>query len=112
MKGPNVERFSGSWYTRDFEVEHNLGYVPMVRVFYEPFLDDKLYEAVQDGQYYLSNPPNTYGGTEDGPTLMVFADENKLYLRMFFAFNTKANVDFPIYWVIYGDYGATERSES
>lgn len=111
MKGPDTVRFSGSWYTRDFTVAHNLNKVPMVRVFYEPFRDDKLYEAVQDGQYYLSNPPNTYGGTEDGPTLLVWADELNLYLRLFFPFNTLQNTDIPIYWVIYGDYGATAGVE-
>lgn len=111
MKGPDTAQLF-SYYTRLLTIPHNLGYVPMVRVFYEPFRDDVLYEAVHDGQYYLSNPPNTYGGTEDGPTLMIYADETNLYLKMFFSFNTLANVDIPIYWVIYGDYGATDRSES
>jgi hypothetical protein len=107
MLGPNTSRFGGAWYTRDYVIPHNIGACPMIRVFYEPFRDGKLYEAVQDDQYYLSNPINTYGGTEDGPTLMAFVDETNLTLRMFFAFNTLAAISIPIYWVIYWDYGAT-----
>lgn len=105
MLGPNVAR-TFSYYTRDLVIPHNIGRVPMVRVFYEPFRDGKLHEGIQDGQYYLSNPVNTYGGTEDGPTLLISVDENNLYIRMFFTQNTLAAVSFPIHWVIYWDYGA------
>lgn len=106
MKGPNVAQLF-SYYTREISIPHTVGKPPMVRVFYEPFRDGVLYEAVQDGQYYLSNPPNTYGGTEDGPTLMFYTDAYNLYLKMFFFDGSLANVDIPIYWVIYWDYGAT-----
>lgn len=106
IQGPNTLRTFG-YYTRDLVIPHNIGKPPMVRVFFEPFRDGKLYEAIQDGQYYLSNPVNTYGGTEDGPTLLVWTDETNLYLRIFFTLNTLAAVDIPIHWVIYWDYGAT-----
>lgn len=106
MFGPDTLRFFGSWYTRDLVIPHGIGKSPMVRVFYEPFRDGRIHEAIQDGQYYLSNPVNTYGGTEDGPTLLVWTDGDNLYLRMFFFDTRFANVEFPIYWVIYWDYGA------
>lgn len=106
MLGPNVARTFG-YYTRDLVIPHNIGRPPMVRVFFEPFRDGKIYEAVQDGQYYLSNPPNTYGGTEDGPTLMFFTDGLNLTLRMFFFDGSLAAVNIPVYYIIYWDYGAT-----
>jgi hypothetical protein len=105
MLGPNVAQVF-SYYTRDLVIPHGIGKPPMVRVFYEPFRDGVLYEAIQDGQYYLSNPPNTYGGGEDGPTMMIYTDSDNLYLRMFFTQNTLANVSIPIHWIIYWDYGA------
>lgn len=107
MQGPNVSRFFGSWFTRDLVIPHNIGKPPMIRVFYEPYRDGKVFEATQDGQYYFSTPINTYGGTEDAPTLMPFVDENNLTLRMFFFDNRFASTDFNIFVVIYWDYGAT-----
>lgn len=105
MQGPDTSRFFGSYYTRDFEVEHGLGYVPLFRAYYEPFQNAEVIEAFQDGQYYFSYPINTYGGTEDAPTALVWADENKLYIRLYF-FDTRFQVtNFNIHWVIYQDYG-------
>lgn len=106
MKGPNTAQLF-SYYTRDLVIPHNIGKPPMVRVFFEPFRDGKIYEGIQDGQYYLSNPPNTYGGTEDAPTMLIYTDSVNLYIRLFFTQNTLANVDIPIHWIIYWDYGAT-----
>lgn len=105
MNGPNVSRFFGSYYTRDYEVTHGLGYVPLYRAYYEPYVDDKIFEAFQDTQYYFSNPINTYGGNEDAPTMLVWADTQKLYLRLYFTTSNLSTVAFPIYWVIYQDYG-------
>lgn len=107
MKGPDTSRFFGSWYTRDLVIPHGIGKPPMIRVFYEPFLDGKVFEAAQDGQYYYSNPINTYGGTEDAPTLMPFVDDQNLYIRMFFFDNRFQNTDFNIHAIIYWDYGMT-----
>ncbi len=78
----------------------------MFRAYYEPFLDGKVFECFQDTQYYFSNPINTYGGTEDAPTMLAWADETKLYLRLYFTTNAFAATEFPIHWVIYQDYGA------
>lgn len=105
MLGPDTSRYFGSFFTRDYEVVHSLGYAPIFRAFYEPFQDGRLFEAFQDTQYYFSNPINTYGGTEDAPTVLVWADTHKLYIRLFFTFNTLSGVSFPIHWVIYQDYG-------
>lgn len=105
MLGPNTSRFFGNYYTRDYEVTHNLGYVPLYRAYYEPFRDGKVFEAFQDTQYYFSNPINTYGGTEDAPTMLVWADETKLYLRIYFTTSAFSATAFNIHWVIYQDYG-------
>lgn len=105
MLGPSTSRYFGSYFTTDFEVLHNLGYTPLIRAYYEPYRDGRLFEAFQDTQYYFSNPINTYGGTEDAPTMLVWADETKLYMRLYFSFNTLAAFSFNIHWVIYQDYG-------
>lgn len=105
MKGPDTLRFFGSYYTKDFEVTHDLGYTPLFRAYYEPFVDGKIFECFQDTQYYFSNPINTYGGLEDAPTALVWADANKLYIRLYFFDNRFLNTDFNIHWVIYQDYG-------
>lgn len=105
MLGPNTSRFFGNYYTRDYEVTHDLLYVPLFRVYYEPYRDGKIYEAFQDTQYYFSTPINTYGGTEDAPTMLVWADDRKLYMRLFFPYNTLSALSFNIHWVIYQDYG-------
>lgn len=107
MLGPNTSRFFGSYYTRDYEVEHNLGYKPLFRAYYEPFRDGRVFEAFQDTQYYFSNPINTYGGTEDAPTMLVWVDNNKLYMRLYFVNTNFSASDFWIHWVIYQDYGAS-----
>lgn len=107
MLGPNVERFFGSWYTRDYVIPHGIGEIPMFRAYFEPFRDGRMFEAMQDGQNYMSNPVNTYGGTEDGPTMMCIIDDQNLTLRLFFSYNTLAALSFNIHWVIYWDYGVT-----
>lgn len=105
MLGPNVLRFSGSWYTRDLEINHNLGYVPLFRLYYEAFQDGKLMEAFQDTNYSLPNPPNANRGVDDGPTCLSWADDTKIYIRLFFPTTALSAISFPIYCVIYKDYG-------
>lgn len=105
MLGPNTLQTFG-YYTRDFEVNHNLGYIPLFRVYYEPFRDGKVLEGFQDTQYFLTNPPNDFSSfTEDGPSCLSWVDENKLYIRLYFTTNALAALAFNIHWVLYQDYG-------
>lgn len=112
MLGPNTSRFSGSFYTRDLLIPHGLNVgkttrkVPMFRAFYEPYRDGKVFECFQDTQYYYSTPINTYGGTEDAPTMLAFADDINITLRLFFTQNTLAALSFNVHAIIYQDYGA------
>lgn len=105
MLGPDTSRYFGNYYTRDYEVTHGLGYEPLFRAYYEPFRDDTVYEAFQDTRYYFSSPINTYGGTEDAPTCLVWVDKTKLYIRLYFFDNRFQATEFNIHWVIYQDYG-------
>jgi len=108
MLGPNTLQFFGSWYTRDLVIPHGLpgDKVPMFRAYYEPYRDGKVFEAFQDTQYYYSTPINTYGGTEDAPTMLAFADQDNVTLRLFFTQNIYAAVSFNVHCIIYQDYGA------
>ena len=108
MLGPDTSRFFGSYYTRDLEITHGItNRTPMIRVFYEPFRDGKVFEAFQDTQYYFSNPINTYGGTEDAPTMLAWADAQKVYLRLYFTTNAFQATSFNYHAIIYQDYGAS-----
>jgi hypothetical protein len=112
MLGPITSRFSGSFYTNDLQIPHGLNVgkttrkVPMFRAFYEPFRDGKVFECFQDTQYYYSNPINTYGGTEDAPTMLAFADDINITLRLFFTQNIYSATPFNVHVIIYQDYGA------
>jgi hypothetical protein len=105
MLGPNTSEYFGAFYTRDYVVNHDLGYTPLFRIFYEPFGDGKIMTALQDSQYYLSNPVNTYGGGASGPTCMGQADDTNLTITLYYNSNSLAASSFPVYWVIYKDYG-------
>ena len=105
MLGPNVSEYFGNLWTRTLTIPHNLGYVPFVRAFYEPFGDGKLMPATDDSDYYHSNPVNNYGGGEDGPTMAVKPDATNLIIELKYLNNTRAAQSFPVYWVIYKDFG-------
>lgn len=105
MLGPNVSEYFGNLYTRTLVINHALGYVPFYRAFYEPFGDGKLMPATDDSDYYHSNPINTYGGGEDGPTLSAKMDNVNLTLTLKYLNNSRAAQNFPVYWVIYKDFG-------
>lgn len=103
MLGPNTnETF---YYTRDYTIDHNLGITPLFRVYYEPYNDGRVMEAYNDGQGYFSDPINTYGGTEDAPVCFTKADNNQLTITLYFLDSSLSASSFPIYWVIYRDYG-------
>lgn len=105
MLGPDTLYWD---YGRDYVIEHNLGYVPIFRVYYEPFGDGKIVEAFHDSQAYVTDPLNEFGGSADGPTCWASADENNLTITLYYQDDTLQSTEFPIYWVIYKDYGVEE----
>lgn len=107
MKGAGTDVYFGSTYKNVYEVNHNLGYVPMFRVYYEPYRDGRIMEGFQDTSTYLPSTPNGVRTSAVAPTCMTYADENKLYIALYFNSNSQQTLDFPIYWTVYMDYGVT-----
>lgn len=106
MLGPNVSQYFGNLYIRELVVHHGLGYVPFFRAYYEPYQDGVLYPVVQDTQWYLKPVINSFTDfTETAPTLAAEATTEDLILTLHFPFNTLAANSFPVYWVIYKDFG-------
>lgn len=106
MLGPNQAEYFGNVYTRELVINHELGYVPFFRAYYEPYQDGKLFPIVMDTDYVLSSPINDFTYfTDTAPVMIAEASENELVLTMFFVNNSLAAVNFPVYWVIYKDYG-------
>lgn len=107
MLGPNVDFWFGSGYKRQLTIPHNLGYVPMFRVDYEPYRDGRVMEAFQDNAWFLPSSPNEVRVTEVAPTLMAWADTFNLYLSLYYINNGLASNSYPVYYTIYEDYGVT-----
>lgn len=106
MLGPNQSEYFGNVYTRELVIDHNLGYVPFFRAYYEPYQDGVLYPIVMDTDYVLSSPINDFTFfTDSAPVIAAEASENQLVLTLFFIDNSLAAIPFPVYWVIYKDYG-------
>lgn len=105
LQGPNVSKYFGILYISQQVVAHNLGYVPLFRVYYEPYRDGRIMEAFQDNAWYLPDTPNGLKLSEVAPTCMSWADETNLYIELDFVNSTLSGFTFPIYWTIYKDYG-------
>lgn len=106
MKGPNLDVYIGVAWIRELVIPHGLGYVPFFRAFYEPYQDGKLYPIMHDTDYVLSSPVNDFVNfTDSAPTITADADEVNLTLTLWFVDNSLQNADFPVYWVIYKDFG-------
>lgn len=89
-------------YTTTYTITHNLGFVPFFVVYYEPFGDGVIYvsKGTRIGARYY-NPRNlaTYG-----PICIAWATTTTLVIELGSDLNTFPN-PFPVYWVIYKDYG-------
>lgn len=103
MAGPNELKFA--YYRRVLTINHNLKYVPMVRVYYEPYLDGTIMEAYTDTQKWIGPTPNNFVGPETAPTCFFTVSENTLEIELWFIDATLANNLYKVYWVIYRDYG-------
>jgi len=106
MKGPNVSQYFGNVWIRELVINHALGYTPFFRAFYEPYQDGKLYPIMHDTDYVFSSPVNDFVNfTDSAPTLTAEADDVNLTITLYFVNDSLQNADFPVYWVIYKDFG-------
>lgn len=107
LNGPDQDFYFGVGFYSEYRVRHNLGYIPMFRVYYEPWGDGKVTMAFLDGDWEMNNPPNDFTATEKGPVCFAYADENELIITLMYTSDIGGQ-DFPIYWVIYEDYRLDE----
>lgn len=103
MSGPNTDKiFSFRSYKT---IPHNLGYVPLFRLYYEPYIDGRIMEAYNDSQNWIGPDPNNFIGPETAPTVFAYADEFNLYVELVFIDGSLSANTYPIHYVIYRDYG-------
>lgn len=102
IAAPATLAFGGNVYVTQYTVTHNLGYVPFFKVFYEPFKDNVIWEPMASrNQGSAFNPRNT---STTGPYLLAWATTTTLIIELGYTNNTLTGT-YPIYWVIYKDYG-------
>lgn len=98
---PKTLSYGGAVYITQYTVTHNLGYVPFFSLFYEPFGDGVIWEALATrSQSSATNPRNT---AQTGPYCLGFASTTTLTIEIGYSSNT-LSANYPIYWVIYKDY--------
>lgn len=83
-------------YVSTAVIPHNLGYVPRVRVYYEPFSNGKVYPAT--GRRLSGTGPGL--GASDVMCLWEL-DENNL--TIYLESTVSKTTAVPIYWVVYLD---------
>lgn len=99
MAAPTVLNGATSLYENILTIKHNLGYVPMVRVYYEPFTNGRVYPAT-------GSRVSTAGtGLNLGDIICLWeVSETDLTITLasdgFSAVNTGSR---NVYWVIYWD---------
>lgn len=90
-------------YVTQTVITHDLGIIPFFRIFYEPFKDGVIWEALGTrNQQFATNPRNQAGVT--GPYLIGFPETTTLTIELGYSSNTLTGT-YPIYYVIYKDYG-------
>ena len=87
-------------YATLLTINHNLGFPPVFRAYYEPFKDGVIYPNFSTRSQGQAQNPNA---ANYGPCLIAWADSNNLYLQLYSFFNTFTGT-YPVYWVIYQDF--------
>lgn len=104
IAAPVTSQFGGTVYTTQFSVNHNLGYPPLFRVYYEPFGDGVIWPAFGSRNLgFATNPLNT---SATGPYALGISADNTLTIEIGY-FNNTLTGTYPIYWVLYRDYALT-----
>jgi hypothetical protein len=102
LAAPVTSAYSGSLFVTNFTVTHNLGFVPMFRVYMEPFKDGTIWPPLTSRLVGESvNPLNTSGAA--GPGIIAWPTSTTLQIQIFYFSNTLTGT-YPVYWVIYQDY--------
>jgi hypothetical protein len=101
LASPTVSAYSGYLYVTNFTVTHNLGFIPVFRVYYEPFGDGVIWSAM--GTRLSQQVPNPLNGSQFGPGLIAYPTTTTIQIQLFFKTNALTGT-FPVYFVIYKDY--------
>lgn len=83
-------------YVSTYTVTHNLGYVPMVRVYYEPNADGKVYPAT-GRRLAASGPGINYND------IICLWEVSSTTLTIYLESASSETGTRPVYWVIYFD---------
>lgn len=104
VAAPVTSEYLGLIFVTRTVITHNLGFVPYFSLFYEPFKDGVVWEPLgtRNGAEAI-NPRNT---SITGPYLLGWADTTTLTIEIGYNTNTLTGT-YPIYYVIYRDYGLT-----
>lgn len=103
MAGPTTIPYAYQ-YESSATVTHNMGYVPMFSLFYEPHGDGIMYPAYGShniGAAYNPNNPSVFG-----PYLVGYATDTTLVLTLGCSEIRSGN--YTIYYILYKDYGITD----
>jgi len=95
VAAPSVQ---AAWfnYVTTYTVPHNLGYIPLVRVYYEPYSNGKIYPAT--GSRISGFGP----GLSYGDIICLWEIDNS-NLTIYVESANSHTGTVPIYWVIYWD---------
>lgn len=106
MAAPFQSYAGGLFYVSRAVIPHNQGRVPYFAVYAELFGDGTLWPVTGYRGIGAANPKVNPEDmvTVSAPALTVFPDENNLTIELSFTDNSLTGV-FPVYWVIYEDYG-------
>lgn len=101
LAAPVTSAYSGSLFVTNYFVTHNLGYVPMFRVYMEPFKDGVIWPPLTNRLAGSStNPLNV---NQFGPGIIATPSSTLLSIQIFY-FSNALTGTYPVYWTIYQDY--------
>lgn len=104
VAAPSTSVYAGALFVTRTTIIHNLGIVPFFNIYYEPFGDGVIWEALGTrSQGFTLNPRNT---ATFGPYCIAWADSTILTIEVGYFSNTLTGT-YPIYYIIYRDYGLT-----
>lgn len=106
MAAPFQSYAGGLFYVSTSVIPHNQGRVPYFAVYAELFGDGTLWPVTGYRGIGAANPKVNPEDmvTVSAPALTVFPDEDNLTIELSFTDSSLTGV-FPVYWVIYEDYG-------
>jgi hypothetical protein len=103
LAGPSTPAYSGYLYETNYTVTHNLGFIPLVRTYYEPFGDGVIWPGYM-GTRLTTDVPNPRNTSANGPGMIAWPTTTTLQIQLFYFNNSLAGNSYPVYWVIYKDY--------